>query len=153
MWDDPQSKYIKAPDYIQAEFERWWERGDLTSTSETRKAAGTADSSLFYHFVANLMVANGAYLLRTRLGYLGLACKHVAPDDKVVVLWGSHLPSILREVTQEPKYETGDIDAGALGSRPDVRPTYKFIGGQVYVHGLMDGEAANATQTREFHIV
>jgi hypothetical protein len=151
IWDELRSEYIKAPKHVEVEFERWSKRWDLKSTFEARKAAHNSGDS-FYDFVGNLMVGNQAHLFRTQRGYLGLACKHIAAGDKAVILWGGHLPSILREAEQEPEHNISA--AGALSSGPETRLTYKFIGGQIYVHGLMDGEAADTPQKpREFHIV
>jgi hypothetical protein len=151
IWDDPRSEYIKAPEYVAVEFERWSKREDLKSTFEARKAARNS-GDWFYNFVGNLMVGNQAHLFRTQRGYLGLACKHIAAGDRVIILWGGHIPSILREAEPESEHKIGAADA--LNPGPDTRSTYRFIGGQIYVHGLMDGEAADTPQApREFHIV
>jgi hypothetical protein len=55
----------------------------------------------------------------------------------VAVLWGSHLPLILREAGLQPEREIAAADA--LDPGQDRRPTYRFVGSQIYVHGLMDG--------------
>ena len=150
IWSDDLSEYVKAPTSVGIEFERWLHRLDLKSTSEARNAAQASEVS-FYTFVANLMVGNQAHLFRTRRGYIGLACKHVKAGDKIVVFWGSHLPSILREVESRTDRNFSATDPA---DPKEARMTYKIIGGQIYVHGLMDNEVENdASKAREFHII
>jgi hypothetical protein len=151
IWDDPRSEYVNAPESVGIEFERWSKREDLKSTSEARNVAQNPGEP-FYYFVANLMVGNQAHLFRTRRGYIGLACKHIKADDKVVVLWGSHLPSILRETKSGLEKKLSVTDAP--NPEKEMILTYRLIGGQIYVQGLMDGEAANGVQkAREFYII
>jgi hypothetical protein len=151
IWDDPRSEYVNAPESVGIEFERWSKREDLKSTSEARNVAQNPDEP-FYYFVANLMVGNQAHLFRTQRGYIGLACKHIKEGDKVVVFWGSHLPSILRETKSGAEQKLSVADAS--NPEKEMILTYRLIGGQTYVQGLMDGEAANSDQkAREFYII
>jgi hypothetical protein len=151
IWDDPRSEYVNAPESVGIEFERWSKREDLKSTSEARNVAQNPDEP-FYYFIANLMVGNQAHLFRTQRGYIGLACEHIKAGDKVVVFWGSHLPSILRETKSGPEQKLSDTDGPNPGK--EMILTYRLIGGQIYVQGLMDGEAANGVKkAREFYII
>jgi hypothetical protein len=60
----------------------------------------------------------GCFLFRTRKGYFGITMKDVMPGDKLSVLLGCSVPTIIRE---QPKDK------------------HLFIG-CAYVHGIMDGE-------------
>lgn len=200
VWDDPLSKYIEATSHIGEQYGRWSNRQDLTSTVEAKEATKPDNEDGFYSFVTNLMVGNEAHLFRTKCGFIGLACKHVKEGDKVVVLFGGHLPFILHEVAPAERMvdiagKPSDLPAPDIGhwekigtaglapgdstssdsavsvvsqvssmqedpsaEAPRTGTTYKIIGGQVYLHGIMDGEALdderNANlQFREFHIV
>jgi hypothetical protein len=103
IWNDAASTYIKAPHDTEVELERWSQRDDLDSTFAARQAHKSSDKDGFYDFVANLIVGNQAALFRTRGGLIGLACQHIAEGDKVVVLFGGHLPFILGEERSELK--------------------------------------------------
>jgi hypothetical protein len=72
----------------------------------------------FYDFVTNLMVGNGAHFFRSKGAYIRLSCKHVQPQDKIVVFHGTHLPCILIEVKHEP-----GTDEEATPSRTTSRLT------------------------------
>jgi hypothetical protein len=73
-------------------------------------------------------------LFRTERGYLGISCKHILPGDKVCILWGGALPFILRQVG------TATIpQSNQHGGR--VVETFEFVGGDAYIHGIVDGEA------------
>lgn len=62
-------------------------------------------------------------LFTTDTGYVGLGNHHMAAGDRVAVLFGLHVPCILRPLSDRP--EDG----------------YEFIG-EAYVHGAMNGEEA-----------
>jgi hypothetical protein len=156
MWDDGESKYVKAPSRLGGQFHRWSSRGDLDSTADARWLGRVAGDSGFYDFINNLLVGNKARLFRTQGGYLGLACEHVRPKDKVVILWGGHLPFLLRECTS--KREVSGAARESDASTHAMTAAYTLVGGQVYVHGIMEGEGIGLAertgfQPREFCIV
>ncbi len=68
---------------------------------------------------------------RTQRGHLGINCDEVKPGDKVCLLDGGALPFLLRE--------TGRINDRQMD--PDYTvPWHVFVGGEVYVLGMVDGE-------------
>ena len=82
-------------------------------------------------------------LFRTRRGYLGMSCKHVRAGDKVSILWGGHLPFLLREArTVELPSTPG------LGSKTEIMEMvrHEVIGGYCYIHGLTDGQGLEVAE-------
>jgi Heterokaryon incompatibility protein (HET) len=76
-------------------------------------------------------------LFRTQHGYLGISCNEVKPNDKVCLLNGGAMPFLLRE--------TGRINFRQMD--PDYTvPCHVFVGGEVYVHGIVDGEGVALSQ-------
>jgi hypothetical protein len=155
-WDDDKSRYVKAPSQLHEQFHHWLSRDDLGTTEDARRLARMEGELGFYDFVNNLLVGNDARLFRTRGGYLGLACEHVRPNDKIVILWGGHLPFLLRECKSEGTDPVAE--KGGYTSENDMAETYRLVGGQIYVHGIMEGEgielaSARGFQHREFCIV
>jgi hypothetical protein len=62
----------------------------------------------------------------------GRSCHHIEPGDKVCVLYGGHLPFIIRKA--------GFVNLEAGNSQPVNTQAYQLIGGECYVDGLVDGE-------------
>ena len=72
-------------------------------------------------------------LFETRNRRFGITCPHVLPGDKICLLYGGHFPFVLREV--------GTFKSFVIkGEPPTKKQAYIIIGGETYVHGLMDGE-------------
>jgi len=68
----------------------------------------------------------------TEKGYFGLAPAATQPGDLVCILLGGKVPYIIRKT----------VDADAPNNILDThRTTYKFVG-DAYLHGIMNGEAA-----------
>jgi hypothetical protein len=137
IWDDAASKYVEAPEHTGLEYVRWTRQTDLENTLDARAKAPILD---FYDFVANLMVGNGAHFFRSKGAYIGLGCKHVQSQHKIVVFHGTHLLCIPREVKHEPG--TGEVATPSW----TTFSTYRLIGGQIYVHAIMDGEAVGSAR-------
>src|SRR5271155_239664 len=68
---DAASKYVKAPEHIGLEYERWSRQTGLKNTLDARAKAPEQD---FYDFVANLIIRNGAHFFRSKGRYIGLGC-------------------------------------------------------------------------------
>lgn len=148
MWDNDEFKYIKAPARLGDQYRRWSSAQGNPSNAETPPGSSSQE------FLTNLMIGNQARLFRTRRGYLGLACEHVRPDDKVVVLWGGHLPCIFRECGKDAiSVLATDGESGGA-----TKAFYRLVGGQIYLQGIMEGEGIRLAhqagfQEREFWIV
>ncbi|KAL9603374.1 MAG: hypothetical protein Q9219_001236 [cf. Caloplaca sp. 3 TL-2023] len=91
-------------------------------------------------------------MFRTQNGYVGISCSHVQAGDEICLLWGGTLPFLLREV-------------GKINLRDSFNPMYNkqvaqyaLVGGEVYVHGMTDGNAidvakAHGAVEEEFFLV
>jgi hypothetical protein len=81
-------------------------------------------------------------LFRTQRAYIGTGCMHVRVGDKACILRGGRFPFLLREV---------ENDAAVIR-------IYSLVGGPVYIHGIMHGEAVELFVREdipevEFHLV
>jgi hypothetical protein len=96
------------------QFEDWWneEDGDQTEWRSMLRYTINPSSRLFV----------------TKRGYLSLTCEHALPSDKVCMLWGGQFFFLLRE--RKPQL------AGDAGDEPTK---YSLVGGDTYVHGLVNG--------------
>jgi hypothetical protein len=81
---------------------------------------------------------------RTERGYLGISCNHIQPGDKVCILWGGALPFVPRQVGRATIPQSNQ-------QRQTVVETFQFVGGEAYIHGIVDGEALKiAEQEKNF---
>jgi hypothetical protein len=71
-------------------------------------------------------------LFETAGNRLARSCKHVKPGDKICLLYGGRLPSILREA--------GIINVRDENGKVTKTQAYQLVGGESYVHGLVEGE-------------
>lgn len=76
-------------------------------------------------------------LIRTERGYIGLAGNGARVGDSVVLCRGSKVPLVFRRVEADAETET---DAGTGGSTGGNASAAWRLVGDVYVHGIMDGE-------------
>ena len=72
-------------------------------------------------------------LFETKNHRFGSTCPHVLPGDKICLLYGGHFPFVLREVETLESFKVRE-------GQPSQKKAYQIIGGESYVHGLMDGE-------------
>jgi hypothetical protein len=72
----------------------------------------------------------GRRMIKTKIGYIGLATRNVEVDDTVFLLKGGNVPYILRKIDQ-----AADEDE------------YILVG-DCYVHGIMYGEAWDLSECR-----
>jgi hypothetical protein len=149
MWDDEELKYVKAPSRLGDQFHRWSSHEDLDSAADARRIGRALGESGFYDFINNLLVGNQAQLFRTQGGYLGLTCEHVRPDDKIVILWGGRLPFLLRECKTKREIPVADVE-GCNVCQHVITTAYQITGGQVYVHGIMEGEGIDLAERAGF---
>ncbi len=157
MWDDADSKYIKAPSRFSDQFRHWLCTVDLDSTTAAREAGQIVGNSRFYDFINNVLVGNQARLFRTEMRYLGLACQHIRSGDKVVILWGGHLPHLLRECESKRAVSAADVEPSEAFQHV-MTTAYRLVRGQIYVHGIIEAEEVDLKegagfQSREFCIV
>ncbi|KAK0510324.1 hypothetical protein JMJ35_007718 [Cladonia borealis] len=88
-------------------------------------------------------VGNGyRSIFETKCCRFGKSCSHVLPGDMICILYGGRLPFIIREA--------GVVDIPHSNGDPYERQIYRLIGGDCYVHGLVDGEIANMAETEGF---
>lgn len=83
-------------------------------------------------------------------GYLGLGGMSMRPGDEVWIVKGSKVPFLLRKVGEEDVEDAVSEKGGEIGSSSGEkgkqkesthrRSYYKYIG-DLYVHGIMNGEA------------
>ena len=88
-------------------------------------------------------------LFRTRRGYVGMSCPHVQEGDYVAVLWGGRMPFILRPRTFFQLHEMDGIPTTFQNLQKDGNDAicaYELIGGECYVHGLVDGEVLDVAE-------
>ncbi len=91
-------------------------------------------------------------LFRTRRGYVGMSCPHVQKGDYVAVLWGGRLPFILRPRTL---FRLLELDGTSLPFQNlqeddnDATCAYELIGGECYIHGLVDGEVLDIAENED----
>lgn len=74
--------------------------------------------------------------------YLGLGPMSMQPGDEVWVVKGSRVPILLRNVDEDD--EELEVDVKGKGTRKYGRGAYYKYIGDLYVHGIMHGEAAEA---------
>ncbi|OAP57058.1 hypothetical protein AYL99_09171 [Fonsecaea erecta] len=122
---------VKISGHSQTEviqdFRRWWSAGRLLHDSSSAHSSNWSERLQNYEAFKKLPFPNGLYvnkrrLFRTVRGYIGSACEHIEPGDMVWILWGGALPFLLRKVEREESL-------------------YHIVGGAVYIHGIMFGEA------------
>ena len=63
---------------------------------------------------------------------LGQSCRHILPGDKICLLYGGHVPFVLREAR---KVVLKDSDNHSIETQ-----AYQLFGAGCYVDGLMDGQ-------------
>lgn len=82
-------------------------------------------------------------IFRTRKGYLGLSCDQVRARDKGAVLWGGHLPFLLREAGSVQRPNNPGLEA-----KSETTPlvAHKLIGGYCYIHGLSDRQGLEVAE-------
>lgn len=85
---------------------------ELEDTEESRQQA----------MIARAEAVEGRAFFVTREGFMGLGPADARVGDKVCVLWGGHVPFVLREMEGEG-------------------PSHHVVIGESYVHGFMHGEA------------
>ena len=71
-------------------------------------------------------------IFKTKNRRFGQSCHHVRPGDKVCLLYGGRLPFILRGA--------GMTKVVNENGETFQKQCYQMIGGECYVHGLVDGE-------------
>ncbi|KAF1829547.1 hypothetical protein BDW02DRAFT_509686, partial [Decorospora gaudefroyi] len=95
-------------------------------------------SNILYESLCG-MVPNHAFFI-TKNGYMGMGPPHVQAGDQVWVLYGGHVPFVMRRALANPS--GADSDYHGLD-----------LVGDAYVHGVMDGEAVrDGHQTQTVHI-
>ena len=72
----------------------------------------------------------------------GRSCSHVLPGDRICILYGGRLPFILRDAAV--------VDVSHSNDNSYKRQSYRLIGGEYYVHGLVDGEIAYIAKREGF---
>jgi hypothetical protein len=83
-------------------------------------------------------------LFETTRHRFGRSCVHVLPGDKICLLYGGRLPFILRKA--------GMVKLAANIDEPTKRQAYQLIGGECYVHGLVDGEGLKIAEREDSHV-
>jgi hypothetical protein len=87
-------------------------------------------------------IGNGFRSLFETTGHrFGRSCTHVLPGDKICLLYGGRLPFVLRKA--------GMVDLAANNDQSTKRQAYQLIGGECYVHGLVDGEGLKITERED----
>jgi hypothetical protein len=122
----------KSDEQVANAFTQWWSAGRPIESSAHSDWSQRLDA---YEAFKKLPFPNGLYvdnrrLFRTARGYTGTACEHCKPGDLICILWGGALPFLLRE-------SDDDEDDGLI---------YHIVGGAVYIHGIMFGEAVKIAE-------
>ncbi|KAK4449786.1 heterokaryon incompatibility protein-domain-containing protein [Podospora aff. communis PSN243] len=86
----------------------------------------------------------GRVLFRAEGGYIGIAPAGAEVGDEVVLMFGSPVPFVLREVRVP-------VGAAAVvrGEEDGASRVWRRVVGHAYVQGVMDGEAAPGRERRE----
>ena len=71
-------------------------------------------------------------LFETKEHRFGQSCRHILPSDKICLLYGGHVPFVLREAR---KVVLTDSDDHSIENQ-----AYQLFGGGCYVDGLMDNQ-------------
>lgn len=94
----------------------------------------------------------GRRLFVTEQGrYLGLGPMSMQEGDEIWLLHGSRVPFLLRRVSEEEEKDVIEVNAHE-GSARRTRTYFKLIG-DLYVHGIMHGEAAEKGKWEEIVLV
>ncbi|OQU99641.1 hypothetical protein CLAIMM_05248 [Cladophialophora immunda] len=128
--------HVKIPgsahEEVRQDFENWWAAGRPLHEPSSAHSSSWSERLRSHEAFKKLSFPNGLYvnkrrLFRTARGYVGSACEHIEPGDTVWVLWGGALPFLLREIEGE-------------------EGVYHVVGGAVYIHGIMFGEAVEKVE-------
>jgi len=125
MMANRDSTFAPAASQYGKEFENWLlEHKQCDLVVPPNEAFGLNAHSIFLKFKQRLYVTltNSPTLIVTESGLLGLARGSVAPGDRVCILLGCSVPTILRQV-------------------PNIEREEYILIGESYIHGMMDGEA------------
>ena len=78
-------------------------------------------------------IANGTRsLFETKEHRFGQSCRHILPGDKICLLYGGHVPFILRE--------TGEVVLIDNDNHSIETQAYQLLGSGCHVDGLMDDQ-------------
>ena len=83
-------------------------------------------------------------IFETKERRFGQSCHHVRPGDKICLLYGGRLPFILREA--------GMTDVVKENGEKVQRQLYQMVGGESYVHGLVDGEGLEIARQKNLPV-
>ena len=83
-------------------------------------------------------------IFETKEHRFGQSCHHVRPGDKICLLYGGRLPFILRKASM--------TDIVNENGETVQKQSYQMIGGECYVHGLVDGEGLEIARRKDLPV-